>query len=377
MKFLFNTRREDPGTKVCIHDLHAHLRALGHVATLNDWSGYDQHDVAVFMGYDHEMERARRDNPQIKIVLADPKLANADYIDAARRADLLLVSSVEQRDSFLRLNQNVMIYYMFPDTERRVRSHANTGRLIVAYHGNRVHLEAMRHSVSPALTALARTRPVELRCIYNIAHLGRADLTDLERNGVAVSHQQWDAATLVEALSTADVGIMPNELPVRNRLRALAETAYPEGGYAYEPFDHLVRFKVSANPGRLFPFACAGLPVVADFCPSAAQFIRDGESGFLASSPHGWHFALSRLADDAALRQACAARLLAALTERYERQPGEFVHVCQALSAREVPTIEEAMAVETEQRQYNEYRRPQETPPRWLRRQLRRFGSRC
>lgn len=376
MRYLLNTHRDDAGTRVCIYDLYTALQALGKKATLNDWSSYQNHDVVVFMGYDHEMQRAKRENPKIKIVLADPKFSHPNYIEAAKKADLLLVSSVEQRDSFLKINQNIMIYYMFPKLDQQVRTHTKNVGLIVMYHGNRVHLDAMRHAVTPALTALAITQPVEFRCIYNIANLGRADLTDLERSGVTVTHQQWEAESLVKTLSLGDVGIMPNELPVRNRVRALAETAYPVGNYAYEPFDHLIRFKVSANPGRLYPFACSGLPVVADFCPSAAQFIRDGESGFLASSPHAWHFALSQLALNPALRQTCAARLLEVLRGQYQRQASDFVKVCQGLAAREVPKIQEATPVEIEQREYNEYPRPQETITRWLRRQLRRLQSR-
>lgn len=375
MRFLLNTHRDDAGTRVCIRDLHARLRALGHVATLNDWGGCSRHDVVVFMGYDHDITRTRRDNPHIRIVLADPKLGSEECIDAARQADLLLVSSVEQRDAFLRLNQNIFIYYMFPKTERRIRRHVDGKRLVVAYHGNRVHLDAMRHTVAPALVALARLCPVELLCIYNVADLGCADLSYLERGGITVTHRQWDAATLVDTLITADIGIMPNELPIRDRQSTLLLTAYPEGDFAYEPFDHLVRYKASTNPGRLHPFACAGLPVIADFCPSAAQFICDGESGFLASSPHGWYFALSRLAESAALRQVCAERLFDVVTAQYERQAGDFVHACQDLVTRTVPEIAEAASAEAEQRLFNEYPRPQETLLRWLLRQARRLGS--
>lgn len=376
MRYLLNTHRDDAGTRVCIYDLFTALQALGENASLNDWSSYKKYDVVVFMGYDHEMQRAKRENSQVKIVLADPKLSQKKYIDAARAADLLLVSSVEQRDSFLRINQNIMIYYMFPKLEPQVRSHDNHAGLTVMYHGNRVHLDAMRHTVAPALTALAREWPVEFRCIYNIRELGRADLAYLERSGVTVTHQQWNSESLVKNLSLGDVGVMPNELPIRNRLSALSETAFSEGNYAYEPFDHLIRFKISANPGRLYPFACAGLPVVADFCPSAAQFIQDGESGFLASSPHGWYFALAQLAADPMLRQTCSMKLLNLLIDRYKRQAVNFVDICQRLRPCTVPRIREAMSVETEQREYNEYRRPQETIPRWLRRQVRRLQSR-
>lgn len=373
MRFVLNTNRDDAGTRVCIFDLHKQLCSLGLDATLNDWTGYKQYDVAVFMGYDHNIERARSENPNIKIVLADPKLSSRVCIWAARQADLLLVSSIEQRDAFLRLNPNILIHYMFPDMAARLRQHQNHTGMVVAYHGNRVHLEAMRDSVIPALAALAKEHPVELLCIYNLTHLGRADLPGLEEAGVKVSHVQWRSDTLLDDLARADIGIMPNELPIRDRQAALWNTALPTGNFAYEPFDHLVRYKVSANPGRLFPFACAGLPVIADFCPSASQFIRDGESGFIASSPHGWHFALLSLTKSVQLRQSCADRLRDTVFAQQQRQAKAFVHACSNLECRAPFDISEAATAEDDQRRFNDFPRPQETPLRWLRRQLRRI----
>jgi len=373
LRFLLNTRRDDAGTRVCITDLHANLCALGVHATLNGRSAYKDHDVVVFMGYDNDLKRARRENPSIKIVLADPKLTSREFIWAAKQADLLLVSSVEQRDAFLRLNPNILIHYMFPEMEVRPSRQFDRTELVVAYHGNRVHLEAMRTSVMSALVALAKLRPVELLCIYNIEHLGRAELPGLEEAGIKVRHEQWKEDTFLDILSQADIGIMPNELPIRDRQNSLRHTALPIGNFAYEPFDHLVRYKVSTNPGRLLPFVSVGLPVIADFCPSASQFIFDGESGFIVSSPHGWHYALSRLAESKELRQSCADRLREKVISTQQGQAKAFVHACENLLRRAPADIPGSDAAEDEQRLFNEYPRPQETPQRWLRRQMRRL----
>ena len=373
LRFLLNTHRDDAGTRVCITDLHANLCAFGAHVTLNDWSAYRDHDIVVFMGYDNDIKRALRENPNIKIVLADPKLTSREFIWAAKEADLLLVSSVEQRDAFLRLNPNILIHYMFPKMEVRPSQHFDRSELVVAYHGNRVHLEAMRTSVIPALVALAKSRPVEFLCAYNLAHLGRAELPSLEEAGIKVSHVQWSDETLIDTLAQADIGIMPNELPIRNRQDSLRHTALPIGNFAYEPFDHLVRYKVSTNPGRLLPFVCVGIPVIADFCPSASQFIFDGESGFIVSSPHGWHYALSRLAESKELRQSCADRLRERVISTQQGQAKAFVHACKNLVRRLPPHIPGADTAEDEQRLFNEYPRPQETPQRWLRRQVRRL----
>lgn len=327
MRVVLNTHVDDAASRACIHRLSESLRTRGVTTDVNAWDGYAHADVAVFMAYDHDMEAARAANPAIRVVLADPKQRTTEAREDAARADLLLVSSVEQRESFLRLNRNVLIHYMFvPLPPVEPRRHVDATPLVVAYHGNRVHLEAMRDSVSPALDVLARQRPVELVAIYNVAAYGKARL---DMRSVEVRHVQWTDEFVAE-LARADIGIAPNELPLLHRLDALELTASDDGELMYEPFDHLVRFKASTNAGRLYPFAHAGLPVVSDFVPSAAQFVLDGESGFLASSPEAWYEAFVRLAESPELRARCAANLAARLAAAYEAQVDALVAACAA-----------------------------------------------
>ncbi len=114
MRIVLNTRSDTAGAQASIVGLALRLRAAGIDATLNDWDGYAGYDVAIFMGYDHELERARAENPSIRVGLSDPKQSRREWIDAARAADFLLVSSVEQREAFLRLNRSIHVLYMFP-----------------------------------------------------------------------------------------------------------------------------------------------------------------------------------------------------------------------------------------------------------------------
>src|SRR5207247_2612077 len=139
--------RDDPGTRVCIDGLGERLRGHGVDATVGDWDHYSRYDIAIFMGYDDDAVRARAQNPDIRVMLADPKQSRPEWIRAAREADALLVSSVEQRDAFLRLNGNVFVYHMFPPMRAVERTHENREPLVIGYHGNRVHLEAMVDSV--------------------------------------------------------------------------------------------------------------------------------------------------------------------------------------------------------------------------------------
>jgi len=91
------------------------------------------------------------------------------------------------------------------------------------------------------------------------------------------------------------------------------------------------------------------------------------------SSPHGWHYALSRLAESKELRQSCADRLREKVISTQQGQAKAFVLACENLLRRTPADIPGADAAEDEQRLFNEYPRPQETPQRWLRRQMRRL----
>ncbi len=337
MRFVLNTRLDDAGTRASIVGLAERLRMAGVDATLGDWDGYERYDVAIFMGYDDDAERARRANPGIRIGLSDPKQSRQEWIDAARDADFLLVSSVEQREAFLRLNRNIVVLSMFPLVPIGERVHTNDGPLVVGYHGNRVHLEAMAGTgVRAALEELGRVREVEFVAVYNVAARGRALHGVPDERLVRVRHVQLASdlapgttvsTSILDELPRMDIGIVPNLLPIRDVRQALRQTATPEPSLAFEPFDHLLRFKASSNPGRLYPFARLGVPVVADITPSLAQYVLDGVSGYLAASPEGWFEALDRLADDPALRGAMATALRERLDAAVERELAQLLDV--------------------------------------------------
>lgn len=367
MRIVLNSHVDDPSSRAAIFGLHARLRARGVDATLNDWNGYGPYDVAVFLGYDHEIERARRENPRIRVALADPKQSRRELLEAARSADLLLVSSVEQRDVFLRQNRNVVVLYMFPPMRVRERIHTAREPIVIGYHGNRIHLECMYDGLKLALEELGRRRSIEFWAIYNIDTHGRARIGVPDEGLVPTRHIPWNderapdsevSIVFYEELAKVDIGVVPSELPVRDRLRALEATAYDEPQFAYEPFDHLVRFKASANPGRLYPFAQLGIPVVADFFPSASQCIRDGESGFVVSSAYGWLEALETLADDPELRSAMARRLREDLEQAHQAQVDHFLEACERpLKPRPAPLAGRPSA-EDELARWNRYPRP-------------------
>lgn len=338
MRFVLNTRADTAGAQASIHGLAARLRVAGVEATVGDWGGYEHYDVAIFMGYDHALEEARAANPKLLVGLADPKQSRPEWIAAARAADFLLVSSIEQREAFFRLNRNAFVLLMFPLVDPVEKLHAVHEEIVLGYHGNRAHLEAMAGTVTPAIEELARRRPVRFVCITNTERHGLPGAGLPDPALVAIEHVQFETGTdgvvapsFASALARADIGLVPNLMPVLGHRQALRSTAAANPWLNYEPFDWLVRFKASSNPGRLYPFAQLGVPVVADFTPSLAQFVDDGVTGCLAATAEGWLDALQRLADSSGLRTALAAGLRRRLDDAVARQVPDLLAFLKTL----------------------------------------------
>jgi hypothetical protein len=237
--------------------------------------------------------------------------------------------------------------------------------------------------VRAALEELGRRRPVELVAIYNVAARGRATLGMPDSRLVDVRHVQLAPATaadgtvsdtILQELCRVDVGIVPNLLPVHGGVRALRGTASLEPWLAYEPFDHLVRFKASSNPGRLYPFARLGVPVVADLTPSLAQFVLDGVSGFLAGSARGWLQGLEALADDPVLRTSVAGELRARLDAAYDRQVADLLAFLGRPPFGPPPVFAGERTAEADLAELTRYAAPTNAPRRErLRARLRRL----
>lgn len=333
MRFVLNTRTDNTGVRVCVHDLAERLRARGFHAVVGDWDGYASYDVAVFMGVDAEIKAARAANPTIKLVIGDPKQSSARYVETAQAGDLLLVSSVEQREAFQRLNANALVYPMFPDLGLSPRAHRETDETLIGYHGNKVHIVAMGQHVAPALEALAKRRSIRLRLVYNVEKLGRASKGLPDPAIVPTEHVQWTPDVYAGALAEVDVGIVPNLLPVRDPAGALRALEVPDLDVNYEPFDFLTRYKASANQGRTAVFGDLGVPVVTDFTPSAAQLIEDGVHGHLVGGVSGWAWALDRLSGSAALRSEMGAALRARVAAVKDAAFEAFLRAVEAPSA--------------------------------------------
>lgn len=317
-RFVLNTNYQDAAaSEVCIKGLGSLLEKRGFPVTHNDWQNYKDYDVAIFMSYDSEIEKARSINPNLLIGLGDPKTKN---ISESQKADFLLVSSIEQKDLFLCANPNTFIYYMFPELERYAKEHRPKDKIIIGYHGNKVHLNSLYPNITKALERLGKRFNIEFWAMYNIEKLGEWTIGVPSNRYLTVKHIQWAPENYKKYLSQVDIGLVPNCIPVKKLSSKKKERILFSKIFLEDRNDYLLRFKYSSNPGRIYVFSQLGIPVVADLFPSAAQFLEHGRRGFLAHSEAGWYHSIEQLILNPDLRQKIAERLYSYIDSYYSRE---------------------------------------------------------
>jgi len=305
LKIVINTHYDSSGTKVCVEDLSPRLKLAGHQVVHNDWDHYDKYQLAIFMSPDAAITQAKAQNPSIKTCIMNPMTDYPALQCNARSADALIVGSLEQRDEQLKYNQNIFIYYMFPDIQPMFKHHVPKNPIIIGYHGNKEHLINFSPHINLALDQLAEHYPAELWLMYNISKLGQV-IKRLPRV-IKIRHIQWSPANYHQLLSQCDIGLVNNVIPTpHNYLHLFNQplTRYLRFNLRpYRAHDTQIRFKYGTNPGRVYVFSQLGIPVISDFAPSMSQVIRDGYSGLIVNSSAGWYHALQNLATNHELRQ--------------------------------------------------------------------------
>ncbi|PIT98113.1 MAG: hypothetical protein COT71_02525 [Candidatus Andersenbacteria bacterium CG10_big_fil_rev_8_21_14_0_10_54_11] len=305
LRIVINTTYESAGTKVCVDDLLPRLEAAGHSVERNNWEQYQNFDVALFMSPDANPRRAKHKNPEIVTGIMDPKIATPALRQNLADADFSLVSSLEQRDAIMAYNPNTLIYFMFPNVAARPKVHRHKDKVIIGYHGNREHLLCFYPHISRALDRLSAARSIELWTVYNIKRHGR--WTRGLPKKTPVRHIQWTPNIYEQKLAQADIGIVNNAIPaspgLRHRVTRPLTRYLRTQVYPYDQDDTVIRFKYSANPGRIYPFAQLGIPVVADFTSTNGWLLGQDKRGLLAHTQAGWYHALRRLADSPDERQ--------------------------------------------------------------------------
>ena len=180
------------------------------------------------------------------------------------------------------------------------------------YHGNRVHLETFPETALAGLDDLAGDMPLELNLHYSISKIGRWRPAVKLKN-LRLHHHEWDEPAVWNALRNSDIGLVPNLIPRERRWTMTNWAEYSRirslNKFGKRADDYQLRFKVTSNAGRIYPFGYYGVPVVADYYPSSASLIRDGLDGYLVLHPLQWADRVRALAEDSVKRASLGSNL--------------------------------------------------------------------
>ncbi len=319
-RFLFQSNvKYNAGARVCMQDLPELLRSRGYDVTLDaNEPDYTKYDFIFFMSSNALVAKAKEANPRALVGIMDPKHRPARGNIEPKIADFLLVSSPEQREFFYQYNRNVVIYYMFPRMASVQKTHTPKDEIVLGYHGNKLHLENFDPNLTHALIALSKRHRLRLKAIYNVQSLKKWD-TILEQH-LPVEHIQWSEESVLEALQSCDIGLMPNLVHQDRAVSSLFSDlrhSIKNCRFACYHHDYVTRYKYSTNPGRLYVFAQLGIPIVSDFTPSGAHFLQDGLNGRIVHGAKGWEYGIEELIQSPSLRQTYSDHLRSYIDQHY------------------------------------------------------------
>lgn len=318
-KIVFNTRRKDAPAS----SSYAKAFSYNSQISFNDYDNFEKYDHALFMTYKEDLDdlkSAKINNPHLKCGLIDPR--GSEILSYVKYIDYFVVDSIEMYDYFLRFDKPIFKYLEYPDFRNIRKIHKDKDKIIVGYHGNKVHLAAMYPKLTTALEYLAEDYQVEFWAVYNVKTLGVLKF-GLPKN-VKIRHIQWYPEVYEEVLSEVDIGIAPSSMPMKRHTKMKSAVSK---FFLDNKDDYIIKFKMPSNAGRAVVFQKLGIPVVADFLPSFFELIEQGKTGLFAYSTAGWYRALHQLASSAEYRNIIARNAEENIEKKYnfEIQNQKFI----------------------------------------------------
>ena len=261
---------------------------------------FENYDIILLMSTSLKLpiETIRKCNRNCKIGLVDPRVFDKKYL----LFDFALVQGIEQENSISDYFFDIFRYDFHPACTPKTRKHQKNDRIVIGYHGNKVHLHTMFPYLTTALDELSKKFPLEFRAYFNIDQLGLIDLKLFESN-IQFKQIQWTRDIFEKDFPEIDIGIVPNLIPIKNPVLAKEKVKSYPFLFNEHSSDYLSRYKATSNIARLYPFAMFGIPVVADLYPSACHSIQSGVTGMFGGSAGMWYRSLHKLIVSPELRQ--------------------------------------------------------------------------
>jgi hypothetical protein len=310
MKCLFTTSNINGPSTVILHQMLSDLNNINRVSIDFFNNEYENYDVVFFMGYDPQIEEARLKNKHIKIGIIDIR-PSPTLFPKYKSADFILVNGIEMKDWALNFCNNIFTYYLYPVLFPVIQNEKEdtNDKIIIGYHGNKVHLMGMYPRITRALDQIGEEYDVELWAMYNIDQLGKWNKGLPESKKIRIKHIPWSNENYSNYISKVDIGIIPNLIPSGDMRINFGRIIHVLKRGQKDIFEYSLKFKSTSNAGRIFVFAQFGIPVISDMFPSALQLINDKEDSYVCNSTASWHFALKQLVGSDNVRKAMGKRL--------------------------------------------------------------------
>jgi len=273
-------------------------------------------NIILLFGFNLNYDQIKIMYPNIKIGLLDPRF-NKRYKPCS--FDFLVTQGIESSLFFANYNKPIFNYPIFPKMDlSKVTTLKQNKKIIIGYHGNKVHLNAMKNRITDALLKLNQHFDIELWLMYDKKGLGKYDDNNLPN--LKVKHIQYSENNYYKYISHVDIGIIPQLIPVKKNPLLMRFLGTFFSSFNEKSEDFLLRFKETTNNGRAFIFAQFKIPIVADITPSSCALIGDDECGFIAYSSESWFHALYLLCNSPTLRNNLGRKLWLRYIKNYSEE---------------------------------------------------------
>ena len=312
-----------------------------HFTSCEGDANWKKFDVIMLMynTCDKYLRNIRKNNPACKIGVVDPRYIEGEVLNA----DFAVVQGIEEENWLSDYYFDIFRYDFHPTFPCQLKRHTDKEKIVIGYHGNKIHLQTMYPYLTTAIEALANDFNIKFRAYYNVEMLGHVEFDLFPSGKVDYKEIQWKEDVFTkDMVKNVDIGVVPNLIPIKNPSEAKKKIeSFPEYFNEHET-DNLVRYKTTSNIARLYPFARLGIPVVADMYPSSCAMIRPGVTGFLGGSAGMWYRSLYKLASSAELRSYIGKNLqeqylLNASAGIFNKSFEEFLHKIAIKPARKMP----------------------------------------
>ncbi len=238
----------------------------------------------------------------VKTVLVEPRLGHNNNLKL--KFSLVIFNSIESQIFFsnkILFSKNI-IYPTFPEYEiKSKKKFKNDGKVVITYHGNKVHLENSKEQIISTLNNISsvfKNKKINVFLIYNIKNLGFSKNIN-SKNNITIKHVQYSSSNIVKILSNTDIGLVPQTLKRKSFFQVLSK----------KKNNYDLIFKESTNLGRHLVFGQFKIPVITEPTPSVIKFFDDESMEYIVHDENSWFKVLKKLIIDRDLRSSLGIKL--------------------------------------------------------------------